>query len=148
MKRECNNPTLQAKGSFKFVFKNLQVIWEEFKWWQIPWVSKDKGICTPLSGEKNIYKKIIISRENTGWRPAQLSALLPVLLRYRMPFISAALLSAWQKAHILFQHTSNRATPLSYRVQFSQEMSDGASLWRAALRPFKVRSLLQDNRGP
>jgi len=72
MKRECKSPTL------KFVFENLPVIQEEFKLWQISWVSKDKGICTLLPGKKHF----IVTRENSGWRPApaELSAFLPALL--------------------------------------------------------------------
>lgn len=73
MKRECKSPAL------KFVFKNLPVIWEELKLLQTPWVSKDKGICTPLPGKKHF----IVTMKNTGWRPApnpELSAFLPALL--------------------------------------------------------------------
>lgn len=74
MKRECNNPRLLAKGSSMFVLKNLQVTWEEFTRWR-RWISKDKGIFTPLPGKKHFLVSRKLLDEDQPTVSSQLSYL-------------------------------------------------------------------------
>lgn len=72
MKRECESLTL------KFVFKNLPVIQEEFKLWQIPWVSKTREsvLCFQERNISSLQGKIPDGDQPTP----EVSAFLPVLL--------------------------------------------------------------------
>lgn len=123
MKRE--NATQSHTPSFMFVLKNLQVTWEEFKWWH-RWVSKDKGISTPLPGKKHfLVSKRLWDEISPLW-----ALNFPTCTSKgwwwtscRVPFIPVARLSAWNKTRILFRHISNIVTALTQRVQFLQMRS-------------------------